>query len=401
MTDQDELYEDEFTQKVAAGFSMNTIPEIEDLLFPEDRERTLSIWDDVDWWTGESKLYTDPAAVMPPRQYQELVQEQTQKFAENPELLKVREIRERTPTEFRWFKQDNGRIPENRLKAVPGLGLYRPDAAQALRAMKRAANKNGVVLSGGGYRSYEEQEAILYKREQGILVADPGTSEHGWGMAADFDVSDPRVFKWLQDNAKRFGWRNPEWAQDGVEPWHWEFTPSDDMEFKVPRKKTARPRMKQGPGRKVGAQDLTSTVPMSDPNGMMDAVLSLVHEDIERPEAKGKRFNLEDVPKPRNQDDIISYARQVAKKYGWTGKQWLALYELGNRESGWNPEADNPTSTAHGIPQRLMSAHPFTEGEKRKWQDPRYQIRWMVRYISDRYGSPIAALKFHDENQSY
>lgn len=391
---------DEFTQKIASGFTMASIHDPEELLFPDERdsERTLSIWDDVDWWTGETKdasFFTNPPRkVYESQEFEESVQE----TRENPELLKTPQHTEQTFTQRRWFQQENGRIPLKRLVKVGGSNYLRADAAQSFKAMKRAAKKDGINITfssatQSGYRDYATQERLFREKgdsDTGGLAADPGTSNHGWGMAIDIG---PEAREWVKQHGAKYGFH-------GIpnESWHFDYKPSGEMEYQPPRRKTSpRGKTKPLPGRKVGARDLTSTIPVSDPNSFMDAVLSLVHEDIERPEVKGKRFNLEDVPRPKNQDEIVAYARQVAKKYGWTGKQWLALYELGNRESGWDPKAVNPDSGATGIPQLLPSAHDIPKN----WKDPRVQIRWMARYISGRYGDPIAALKWHNRENWY
>jgi hypothetical protein len=80
----------------------------------------------------------------------------------------------------------------------------------------------------------------------------------------------------------------------------------------------------------------------------------------------------------------------AAQLYGWTGAQWRALYDLWNNESGWNPLADNPTSTAFGIPQFLAStarAYGLAPGDT----NAQHQIVAGLAYIRDAYGSPLNA----------
>jgi hypothetical protein len=93
-------------------------------------------------------------------------------------------------------------------------------------------------------------------------------------------------------------------------------------------------------------------------------------------------------------------AYEVAQNYGWTSPgQWQALVELVNRESSWNPAADNPTSTAYGLFQFLDSTWAGTG--IRRTSDPMQQIIAGLRYIQSRYGSPAAALAFHDSHNWY
>lgn len=81
------------------------------------------------------------------------------------------------------------------------------------------------------YRDYDAQ--VRTKIAKGRFAARPGTSNHGWGMALDLASSisteGSEQHEWMEQNAHKYGWINPEWAHDGVaeggaeEPWHWEF----------------------------------------------------------------------------------------------------------------------------------------------------------------------------------
>ena len=82
----------------------------------------------------------------------------------------------------------------------------------------------------------------------------------------------------------------------------------------------------------------------------------------------------------------------MAAARGWVGPEWSALDRLVQKESSWNPNAQNPTSTAYGLFQFLNSTWgPYGP----KTSDPRLQAQYGFGYISDRYGSPSAALAFH------
>jgi hypothetical protein len=72
--------------------------------------------------------------------------------------------------------------------------------------------------------------------------------------------------------------------------------------------------------------------------------------------------------------------------------EWKALFTLWNRESRWDYTADNPRSSAYGIPQMLKMPKdtPMTK-----------QIDLGLKYIKHRYGSPSKALAFHNQNGWY
>ena len=71
--------------------------------------------------------------------------------------------------------------------------------------------------------------------------------------------------------------------------------------------------------------------------------------------------------------------------------QYYCLDELWFKESRWNPKADNPKSTAYGIPQIL----------KLKETNPFKQIDIGLRYIEHRHGTPCKALQFHNRKGYY
>lgn len=88
-----------------------------------------------------------------------------------------------------------------------------------------------------GYRPLSEQEYVHYNDPNWTAV--PGTSNHGWGLAVDFDWDvfkewdDPEVV-WMIENGPLFGWRGPSALgadSDRPEPWHFEFGTvySDDI----------------------------------------------------------------------------------------------------------------------------------------------------------------------------
>ena len=80
---------------------------------------------------------------------------------------------------------------------------------------------------------------------------------------------------------------------------------------------------------------------------------------------------------------------QVAAR-GWSDAEFQCLVNLWNRESRWNPYAQNASSGAYGIPQALPGSKMASAGAD--WQtNPATQITWGLGYIAGRYGTPCAA----------
>lgn len=93
---------------------------------------------------------------------------------------------------------------------------------------------------------------------------------------------------------------------------------------------------------------------------------------------------------------VQDQVRGVAARYGWdSGNQWGALVRLIEKESSWNPNAANPTSSARGLFQKMTSIHGPVE------RTAAGQAEWGLKYVADRYGDPIRALAFHNRNNWY
>ena len=95
-----------------------------------------------------------------------------------------------------------------------------------------------------------------------------------------------------------------------------------------------------------------------------------------------------------------NYARLQMSRFNWGEAQYKCLDELWHRESGWNHYADNPNSSAYGIPQALPGSKMASEGED--WEtNYRTQIRWGLRYIESRYSNPCSAWQHFTKKNWY
>ena len=104
--------------------------------------------------------------------------------------------------------------------------------------------------------------------------------------------------------------------------------------------------------------------------------------------------------------------RTLAARRGWRARNWTALDALWQGESGWDHQANNPSSSAYGIPQGLVDLHnipkPYWESKtgsgkysQYRGGDPAYQINWGLNYIAGKFGNPQVANAYKKRNGSY
>lgn len=99
---------------------------------------------------------------------------------------------------------------------------------------------------------------------------------------------------------------------------------------------------------------------------------------------------------------VVDQVRDVMAAYGWdSGVQWDALDYIIGRESSWNPTAVNSSSGAFGLFQLNPSSGTLQEYLPDRNPNPRIQAEAGARYIRDRYGDPVSARGFWEENNWY
>lgn len=107
-------------------------------------------------------------------------------------------------------------------------------------------------------------------------------------------------------------------------------------------------------------------------------------------------------PKATGSNDkahLQAYAKALLGKYGWSN-QWESFNALEMSEAGWDVKATNPTSGAYGLAQALPAGKYSSAGKDWKTSGET-QLRWMMKYIAERYKSPDAAWSFHQKNNWY
>lgn len=92
--------------------------------------------------------------------------------------------------------------------------------------------------------------------------------------------------------------------------------------------------------------------------------------------------------------------RALVAQRGWGAEQFACLDKLWTKESNWQVSANNPSSSAYGIPQSLPGSKMSSHGSD--WRtNPATQIAWGLDYIDDRYGSPCSAWAHSQANNWY
>jgi TP901 family phage tail tape measure protein len=188
-----------------------------------------------------------------------------------------------------------------------------------------------------GWRSYEEQVRLwnLYQAGIGNLAARPGTSNHEKGFAIDHSPHSTAADRVL---ASKYGLHYPVRS----EMWHVE-------------------------PKNIGA--------------LAAAAANQAHYGYGSGSA-----------------NVREMAQKLLEERGWAS-HWGSLDRLVTHESSWNPNAQNPTSSAYGLFQFLNGTWGTVGGSKTS--DPYQQLVLGLRYIAQRYGNPSAAWDFWQRNHWY
>ncbi|WP_414720421.1 transglycosylase SLT domain-containing protein [Streptomyces sp.] len=95
----------------------------------------------------------------------------------------------------------------------------------------------------------------------------------------------------------------------------------------------------------------------------------------------------------------IAEVKAMAQQIVGAG-QFQCFSNIVERESGWNYQAQNPSSGAYGLVQALPGSKMASAGAD--WRtNPATQIKWGLNYMNERYGSPCGAWEFWQANHWY
>lgn len=143
----------------------------------------------------------------------------------------------------------NGRLPEAMTPMTTGgRPLYTLAALAFERTTVAFRQRFGKPLLFGagwtGYRTRQQQE-ILYANLGYPAAAYPGTSNHGLGLAGDFNAGVQTYgspeWQWMNTVGRTYGWSPLNENNLRFEPWHWVYNVSDDQHYGQPPGYTPTP----------------------------------------------------------------------------------------------------------------------------------------------------------------
>lgn len=263
-----------------------------------------------------------------------------------------------------WYQTyENAQIPASALAPVGNTKfLMEPHAAAAMETMIQAASADGVGLSiGNTYRDFATQaDAFENDPTPATPTLAPGTSNHGWGLAADLVIT-PENHAWLVKNAARFGFTNPfGMGYDAVENWHWEFA----QDGSAPTDPAMLQQVGMTQRHKIPATDpkapvMSALAGLSAPSSMANVVTSLLaREQVQRtrgrpPVFKGTTASIkEQLYYGFLKADRADLAKMVNTRDFQT---WIGA------ESGWNPASVSQYYEGHG---RNFGLFQFWDGHE-------------------------------------
>lgn len=143
-------------------------------------------------------------------------------------------------------------------------------------------------------------------------------------------------------------------------------------------------------------EETVEPTPNEEENDVQENITNETAEESNQTEETQNKEETQQVSTPApavtgTKAEYQAYAYSQFAKYGWNETDYNNLITLWNRESGWNPNAHNSYSGAHGIAQALPASKMASYGEDYMTSYVT-QINWGLDYISNRYGNPTNAL---------
>lgn len=119
-------------------------------------------------------------------------------------------------------------------------------------------------------------------------------------------------------------------------------------------------------------------------------------EPIKRRKVSVKNMTVQAVKQtPEPKHEVSGTKQQWMRQAGIRSNDYKYVEYIVQKESGWRYTAQNPTSSAYGLCQTMMSVHN-PGGDFRS--NPVTQLKWCNNYAVSRYGSWANAYSFWTSN---
>ncbi|GAA1352715.1 transglycosylase SLT domain-containing protein [Streptomyces beijiangensis] len=130
-----------------------------------------------------------------------------------------------------------------------------------------------------------------------------------------------------------------------------------------------------------------------------DAAEAKVKQEREAKEAASRSSARSKISYTQQSSYTVAQIKAMAQSM-MASDQYQCFSNIVDHESGWNYQAQNPTSAAYGLVQSNPGSKMASAGAD--WQtNPATQIKWGLNYMENRYGSPCGAWSFWQANHSY
>lgn len=283
-----------------------------------------------------------------------------------------------------WFA--NGGITASQVQPGASIPGVTGDIVGLVTEFARRLSSWSLANGGGynvnsGYRSMDEQARLYRNYLAGVpgqaQAAPPGSSLHNFGLASDGN-------HWRDRNPAMFGLTFPM----SFEPWH--VQPVEGRGLVGGDAFPTFDPIPQPPS--AGGRGWFSRTARAAMRHAYDKVLGYA-SNLSMSQSVGPLI-------PSTAAAIVAELQKQATPRGWnTGANWSGLTNLVDHESGWNPNAQNPRSTAYGLFQFLNGTWAGTGIAKTA--NYILQITAGLRYIASRYQNPANAWNYWQAHRSY
>lgn len=160
---------------------------------------------------------------------------------------------------------------------------------------------------------------------------------------------------------------------------------------------TAAKKSAEESARKQAAQDATAKKKAADEKAAEELAAKAKAEREKKEEIASRSESRTDLSQQSSY--TISEVKAIARQIVGAG-QFQCFSNIIDHESGWNYKAQNPSSGAYGLVQALPGTKMASAGAD--WRtNPATQIKWGLKYMDSRYGSPCGAWSFWQSNHWY